>query len=63
LALVLGRALVVLVSEVRALERMFEEGGVPAGESAEPPQQEHDLEAAAALAKRYGFEVVGPQLA
>jgi hypothetical protein len=25
--------------------------------------QEYDLEAAAALAKRYGFEVVGPQLA
>jgi quercetin dioxygenase-like cupin family protein len=45
------------------LEGMFEEGGVPAGESAEPPQQEYDLEAAAALAKRYGFEVVGPQLA
>jgi hypothetical protein len=42
---------------------MFEEGGVPAGESAEPPQHEYDVEAAAALAKRYGFEVVGPQLA
>ena len=45
------------------IEGMFEEGGVPAGESAESPQQEYDLEAAAALAKRYGFEVVGPQLA
>jgi quercetin dioxygenase-like cupin family protein len=45
------------------LERMFEEGGVPAGETAEPPQQEYDVEAAAALAKRFGFEVVGPQLA
>jgi Cupin domain len=45
------------------LERMFEDGGMPAGESAEPPQQEYDLEAAAALAKRFGFEVVGPQLA
>ena len=45
-------------------ERMFEEGGVPAGESAEPPQQqEYDLEAALALSKRFGFEVVGPQLA
>jgi len=33
---------------------MFEEGGVPAGKSAEPPRQEYDLEAAAALAKRYG---------
>jgi hypothetical protein len=36
---------------------------VPAGESAEPPRQEYDLQAAAALAKRYGFEVVGPVLA
>ena len=55
------RALVIFTPG--GLERMLEEGGVPAGESAEPPQQEYDLEAAAALAKRYGFEVVGPQLA
>jgi hypothetical protein len=41
---------------------MFEEGGVPAEESAEPPQREYDPEAAAPLAKRHGFEVVGPQL-
>ena len=52
-----------LVFTPGGIERMFEEGGVPAGESAEPPQQEYDLEAAAALAERYGFEVVGPQLA
>jgi quercetin dioxygenase-like cupin family protein len=52
-----------LVFSPGGIEGMFEEGGVPAGESAEPPQQEYDLEAAAALAKRYGFEVVGPQLA
>lgn len=56
-----ARALVVFTPG--GLERMFEEGGVPAEESAEPPQQEYDVEAAAALAKRYGFEVVGPQLA
>jgi mannose-6-phosphate isomerase-like protein (cupin superfamily) len=44
-------------------ERMFEEGGVPAGESAEPPQQqEYDLEAAVALSKRFGVEFVGPQV-
>jgi uncharacterized RmlC-like cupin family protein len=42
------------------LEGMFEEGRVPAGDSAEPPQHEYDVEAAAALAKSYGFEVVGP---
>ena len=40
---------------------MFEEGGVPAGESAEPPQQEYDVEAGATLAKRYGFEFIGPK--
>ena len=56
-----ARALVIFTPG--GLERMFEEGGVPAGESAEPRQQEYDPEAAAALAKRYGFEVVGRQLA
>jgi quercetin dioxygenase-like cupin family protein len=55
-----ARALVVFTPG--GLERMFEEGGVPAEESAEPPQVEADPEAAAALAKRFGFEVVGPQL-
>jgi hypothetical protein len=44
-------------------ERMFEEGGVPASESADPPSQEYEPEAAIAMAKRFGFEVVGPQLA
>jgi mannose-6-phosphate isomerase-like protein (cupin superfamily) len=44
-------------------ERMFEEGGVPADESAEPPeQQEYDLEAAVALSKKFGVEFVGPQV-
>jgi quercetin dioxygenase-like cupin family protein len=55
-----ARALVVFTPG--GFERMFEEGGVPAGESAEARHQEYDLEAAAALAKRYGFEVVGAQL-
>jgi uncharacterized cupin superfamily protein len=57
-----ARALVVFTPG--GIERMFEEGGLPAGESAEPPQHdEYDVEAAAALAKKFGFEVVGPQLA
>jgi mannose-6-phosphate isomerase-like protein (cupin superfamily) len=55
-----ARALVIFTPG--GLERMFEDGGVPAGESAEPPQQELDPVAAVALAKRFGFEVVGPQL-
>jgi quercetin dioxygenase-like cupin family protein len=56
-----ARALVVFTPG--GLERMFEDGGVPAEESAEPPQVEPDPEVAAALAKRFGFEVVGPPLA
>jgi hypothetical protein len=41
---------------------MFEEGGVPAAESAGPPEQEYDPKAAIAISERFGFEVVGPQL-
>lgn len=43
-------------------ERMFEEGGVPVGESPEPPVEEYDPEEAVVMSKRFGFEVVGPQL-
>lgn len=45
------------------IERMFEEGGVPVGESTEPPQKQAGPQDAAAFAERFGFEVVGPQLA
>jgi quercetin dioxygenase-like cupin family protein len=54
-----ARALVIFTPG--GLERMFEDGGVPAGESAEA-QQQPDQETAAALAKQFGFEVVGPQV-
>jgi uncharacterized cupin superfamily protein len=56
-----ARALVLVTPG--GFERMFEEGGVPASESPEPPALEYDPEAAAAISKRFGFEVVGPQLA
>jgi quercetin dioxygenase-like cupin family protein len=56
-----ARALVIFTPG--GLEQMFEDGGVPVEESAEPPEQQPDPEAAAALAKRFGFEVVGPPLA
>lgn len=56
-----ARALVIVTPG--GFERMFEEGGVPARESAEPPAEEYDPAAAIALAKRFEFEVVGPQLA
>jgi uncharacterized cupin superfamily protein len=55
-----ARALVVVTPG--GFERMFEEGGVPAADSAGPPEQEYDPEAAQALSRKFGFEVVGPQL-
>ena len=55
-----ARALVVV--SPGGFERMFEVGGVPASESPEPPQQTYDPAAAAALAHRFEFDVVGPQL-
>jgi hypothetical protein len=56
-----ARALVVVTPG--GFERMFEEGGVPASESADPPTQEYNPDAASAMAKRFRSEVVGPQLA
>jgi quercetin dioxygenase-like cupin family protein len=44
-------------------ERMFEVGGVPVSDSAEPPAQEYDPEEAVAISGQFEFEVVGPQLA
>jgi quercetin dioxygenase-like cupin family protein len=55
------RARALIMFTPGGIERMFEEGGTPAGDSLEPPrQQEYDVEAAVALAARFGFEVVGP---
>ena len=56
------RARALILVTPGGFERMFEEGGIPAGESAEPPVQEYDPEEAVAMSKRFGFEVVGPQL-
>jgi quercetin dioxygenase-like cupin family protein len=48
-----ARALVIVTPG--GFEQMFEEGGAPAGESAEPPAQEYDPAAAAALSERFEF--------
>jgi quercetin dioxygenase-like cupin family protein len=56
-----ARALVMVTPG--GFERMFEEGGVPATQSAEAPDEQYDPEAAIAISKRFGFEVVGPQIA
>ncbi len=56
-----ARALVIVTPA--GFERMFEEGGAPAAYTVDPPELEYDAEAAIAISKRFGFEVVGPQLA
>jgi hypothetical protein len=43
---------------------MFEEGGVPVRDGdGGPPTHDYDPDAARALADRFSFDVVGPQLA
>ena len=55
-------ARMLIVVTPAGFERMFEVGGVPLRESPEPPVQEYDPQAAAAISGEFGFEVVGPQL-
>jgi mannose-6-phosphate isomerase-like protein (cupin superfamily) len=55
-----ARALVIVTPG--GFEQMFVDGGVPAGESVRPPALGYDPDAARALAEKFGFEVVGPQL-
>jgi hypothetical protein len=49
-------------SSLRPVEEMFAVGGRPAEGVAQPPAVQYDPAAAAALAERFGFEVIGPQL-
>jgi quercetin dioxygenase-like cupin family protein len=55
-----ARALVIVTPA--GFERIFQEGGVPVSQSAEPPSVAYDPEAAKRLAERFGFDVVGPPL-
>ncbi len=55
-----ARALVIVTPG--GFEQMFAEGGVPANETSAPPTQHYDPDAARALAEKFGFDVVGPQL-
>jgi uncharacterized RmlC-like cupin family protein len=55
-----ARALVIVTPG--GLEQMFVEGGVPVSETAEPPAQSYDPDVARALAEKFGFDVIGPQL-
>ena len=56
-------ARVLVIVTPGGLEQMFVDGGVPVSESPESPTQHYDPDAARALAEKYGFDVVGPQLA
>ena len=55
-----ARALVIVTPG--GFEEMFVAGGVPAGETADPPALGYDPDAARAVADKFGFEVIGPQL-
>jgi mannose-6-phosphate isomerase-like protein (cupin superfamily) len=55
-----ARALVIVTPG--GFEQMFADGGTPASESIEPPTQHYDPDAARALAEKYGFDVIGPEL-
>jgi len=55
-----ARALVIVTPG--GFEQMFVDGGVPASDTSEPPTQVYDPDAARALAEKFGFDVVGPQL-
>jgi quercetin dioxygenase-like cupin family protein len=55
-----ARALIIVTPG--GFEQMFVEGGVPVIASPTPPAQHYDPDAARALAAKFGFDVVGPQL-
>jgi mannose-6-phosphate isomerase-like protein (cupin superfamily) len=55
-----ARALVIVTPG--GFEQMFADGGMPAGNTTEPPTQHYDPDVARALAEKFGFDVVGPQL-
>jgi mannose-6-phosphate isomerase-like protein (cupin superfamily) len=55
-------ARVLVIVTPGGFEQMFVDGGVPASDTSEPPTQEYDPDAARALAEKFGFDVVGPQL-
>ena len=56
----IARALVIVTPG--GFEQMFVDGGVPVSETTEAPTQGYDPDAARALAEKFGFDVIGPQL-
>lgn len=43
-------------------ERMFEIGGVPVGDSPEPPAQEYDVDHTTRVSREFDYDIVGPRL-
>jgi hypothetical protein len=55
-----ARALVLITPG--GLEHMFVEGGQPVRDETKPPARDYDVDHVVELARRYGFDVVGPPL-
>jgi quercetin dioxygenase-like cupin family protein len=55
-----ARALVLITPA--GLEHMFVEGGQPVRDASASPAREYDLGHVAELARKYGFDIVGPPL-
>jgi quercetin dioxygenase-like cupin family protein len=58
-----GGARMLLLTTPAGLEQMFVEGGIPARDTEEPPPQHYDLERVQALARKYGWDIIGPPMA
>lgn len=56
-----GATALVLVTPA-GLEQMFVEGGLPVVDPTTPPSRDYDIEHVKELSRKYGFDVVGPQL-
>ena len=55
-----ARALVLMTPA--GLEHMFLDGGLPVVDPTKPPSRNYDLDRVKELARRYGFDIVGPPL-
>lgn len=58
----IGARMLVLLTPA-GMEHMFVEGGIPVCDSSEPPPQDYDMERVVALARKYGWDVIGPPMA
>jgi quercetin dioxygenase-like cupin family protein len=57
-----GGARALVLMSPAGLEHMFLEGGEPVHDPSQAPPREYDVEHVKALARKYGFDVVGPPL-